>query len=218
MMKTITKATLRMIVALALMGATAAQAASVSYFLDQSNTLADGPNYLQVTIDDQGAPGLINFMVATLTPLNSIAGGNFGIQTFGWNTLLNTSSIPDSSIVNLPSGWVGNVNPPPNTIDGFGKFDIAVSNGGSNRLTTLTFSIDVAGDAISDYVELSSGTAGQGNVFFAAHVAGFDDGQGNTSAYFGGSTPVPVPAAAWLFGSGLLGLVGAARRKRNTNN
>ncbi|MGB5717302.1 MAG: VPLPA-CTERM sorting domain-containing protein, partial [Gammaproteobacteria bacterium] len=26
--------------------------------------------------------------------------------------------------------------------------------------------------------------------------------------------PVPIPAAAWLFGSGLLGLVGMARRKR----
>ncbi len=28
-------------------------------------------------------------------------------------------------------------------------------------------------------------------------------------------TPVPVPAAVWLFGSGLLGLAGVARRKRN---
>ena len=27
-------------------------------------------------------------------------------------------------------------------------------------------------------------------------------------------TPVPVPAAVWLFGSGLLGLVGVARRKK----
>ena len=26
--------------------------------------------------------------------------------------------------------------------------------------------------------------------------------------------PVPVPAAVWLFGSGLLGLVGIARRKK----
>ena len=26
-------------------------------------------------------------------------------------------------------------------------------------------------------------------------------------------SPVPVPAAVWLFGSGLLGLIGAARRK-----
>jgi hypothetical protein len=30
-----------------------------------------------------------------------------------------------------------------------------------------------------------------------------------------GVTTVPVPAAVWLFGSGLLGLVGVARRKRN---
>ena len=27
--------------------------------------------------------------------------------------------------------------------------------------------------------------------------------------------PVPLPAAAWLFGSGLLGLVGLARRKKS---
>ena len=29
-------------------------------------------------------------------------------------------------------------------------------------------------------------------------------------------SPVPIPAAAWLFGSGLLGLIGIARRKRAT--
>jgi hypothetical protein len=30
----------------------------------------------------------------------------------------------------------------------------------------------------------------------------------------GSVSTVPVPAAAWLFGSGLLGLVGVARRKK----
>jgi hypothetical protein len=200
----------------------AAQAASVSYYLDQSNLssgpLGDGINYLMVTVDDQGSPGLINFSVQTLPALNGIAGSNFGIQTFALNTLLDTSTIPDGSIVNLPSGWSGNVVPPPNTIDGFGMFDISVDNGGGNRLTTLNFSIDVAGDNVGDYIALSSGNAGQGNVFFAAHVAGFDDGAGNTSAFFGGSTsaPVPLPAAAWLFGSGLLGLGALARRGRST--
>ncbi len=29
------------------------------------------------------------------------------------------------------------------------------------------------------------------------------------------ASPVPVPAAAWLFGSGLLGLIGVARRRNN---
>jgi hypothetical protein len=28
------------------------------------------------------------------------------------------------------------------------------------------------------------------------------------------ASPVPIPAAAWLFGSGLLGLIAAARRRR----
>lgn len=30
----------------------------------------------------------------------------------------------------------------------------------------------------------------------------------------GGPAPIPVPAAAWLFGSGLMGLVGVARRRK----
>lgn len=32
----------------------------------------------------------------------------------------------------------------------------------------------------------------------------------------GGSAPVPLPAAVWLFGSGLLGLVGVSRRRKTT--
>ncbi len=40
-----------------------------------------------------------------------------------------------------------------------------------------------------------------------------DDFKGN----FGSQPqPVPIPAAAWLFGSGLLGLAGVSRRKKNT--
>ena len=36
---------------------------------------------------------------------------------------------------------------------------------------------------------------------------------GATTSFSGNITPIPVPAAVWLFGSGLLGLVGVARRK-----
>jgi hypothetical protein len=36
---------------------------------------------------------------------------------------------------------------------------------------------------------------------------------GLTFSLAGGGAPVPVPAAVWLLGSGLLGLAGVARRK-----
>ena len=53
---------------------------------------------------------------------------------------------------------------------------------------------------------------------FAAHVADFVTSDPNvTSGFFGGGklAVVPVPAAVWLFGAGLLGLIGVARRKQS---
>lgn len=192
------------------------QAASVSYFLDQSNALPDGSNYLKVTIAD-GADGDINFTVEILTALSSLASSNFGIQKFGFNTSIPLSSIDvTNNITGLPTGWTANVVPPVNQFDGFGQFEISAEATGGFRSDPLTFSIiGVAGDTINDYSVLSTGTAGQGNVYYAAHVAGFCYGAGcaTTSAYFGGSAAVPVPAAVWLFGSGLLGLIGFSRRK-----
>lgn len=202
-------------------GSVSANAASVSYFLDQSNEnilLPDGNNYLQVTIDDQGAMGtvdqLINFTVEIVAG-SAIAGA--GIDKFGFNVVSTATLPPDSGGASdpwtLPTNWSALVSPPPNQQDGFGKFDIEIStSGATNRLDPLTFSLDITGDSVTDYIDLSGNPAGEGNVFFSAHVAGFDI-SGTTSAFFGGSTPVPVPAAAWLFGSGLLGLVGIARRK-----
>ncbi len=50
-----------------------------------------------------------------------------------------------------------------------------------------------------------------GSLRIGIHVIAFaNDG----SESFVGPSPVPVPAAVWLFGSGLLGLVGIARRRR----
>ena len=46
-----------------------------------------------------------------------------------------------------------------------------------------------------------------------AGIATLRPGDTNTFAKF---SPVPVPAAVWLFGSGLLGLIGIARRKTIT--
>lgn len=216
------------VLAAGLCGATAAHAASVSYYLDQTNTppLSDNVNYLMVTLDDNtlsstpGNDNLITFTVSTV-PGAFTEGGNFGIQSFGFNNPGNV--MLTSSNFLLPTGWGVNFPPPDNTLDGFGKFDIAITSTGSNRLDPLEFSIDVNGDNyLTSYFGPSSGNAGgEGNAWFAAHVTDFVIGATMvSSAWFGGgegggSPPnvVPVPAAVWLFGSGLLGLIGLARRK-----
>ena len=214
------------LLAAGLCGATAAHAASISYFLDQTNTtppLSDGVNYLMVTLDDNtasptlGFDNLITFTVSTV-PGAFTEGTNFGIQSFGFNNP--TALALSSSDFLVPTGWSID-EPPPSQLDGFGAFDYVISDGGANRQDPLVFSIDFHGDSFADYAGPSSGTAGEGNAWFAAHVADFVvEGSEVSSAWFGGgdggSPPnvIPVPAAVWLFGSGLLGLIGIARRKK----
>lgn len=100
------------------------------------------------------------------------------------------------------------------TMDGFGGFDVAVempTGSGAAGVDPLMFLITgVTGDSIATYATDGS-TGGQPNAgsLFAAKVSSTGPG-----AFIGGGSPVPVPAAVWLFGSGLLGLVGIARRKK----
>lgn len=191
-----------------LFASTAARAASVSFYLDQSNKLPDGTNYLSVMLTENLSGG-VDFLVQTLNPLNGIAGRNFGIQKFGFNFTSNTPY----EITGLPDYWRVKKD---KQMSEFGRYDIRLQGKGKARTDTLAFT--VGGVALADFDD-----------FFAAHVAGFewcpDDSQKKrkwcsgkecvSSAYFGGSvSQVPVPAAVWLFGSGLLGLVGVAKRSR----
>ena len=202
--------------AVALLAASTAmpvQAANVSYFLDKSNEMPDGINYLKVTISDSMTTiGDIDFSVDVLTGNFPAPGTNFGMQTFSFNydTAL---SVSITDIVDIdPSSWT--ISEDKNAGGGFGKFELEFSGSGSNMTELLTFSISgVDGDSPDDYAIGSTLNPSSGE-FFAAHVAGFDAGDNLTSAQFAGSTPVPVPAAFWLFGSGLLGLAGMARRKK----
>jgi hypothetical protein len=207
-----------------------AQAASLSYVLDQSNALTDNVNYLQVTIAD-GSEGAIDFTVQVLDALTGIASDNFGIQSFAFNVAAGNEALA-LNVSNLPDGWTTRDH---YRMSLFGFFDIKLYGGGNSRLSTLTFSITgIEDDTVEDYAVLSKGNATGGNQLFAARVAGFDYGElcGNpeqpvrlikssskciNSAFFAGSTvtnPVPLPATAWLFAVGI-GAVALRVRRRS---
>jgi hypothetical protein len=110
------------------------------------------------------------------------------------------------------------------------------STGGTNPDTTGTFTFNNLSDAINNpfLVVLKEGAAGGGLYawyYFEGKPTGPLSGTWNTTNPFderdlshltiyqiGSGTPpqlIPVPAAVWLFGSGLLGLVGVARRRKH---
>jgi len=196
------------VVLLAALAAAPAQAASLSYFLDQSNDLPNGTNYAVVTIED-GVGGDIDFTVEVLTGAFPTPLSNFGMQAFFFN-YDQSINVDKSNITSVnPADW--DIKENKNAGGGFGKFEFQAKGTGSSRTSLLTFSISgVSGDTVDDYAVGNAGSMGE---FFAADIAGYDDGvSGSTSGKFAGSALVPVPAAVWLFGSAL-GLMGWARRR-----
>jgi len=193
-------------------------AASSSYFLNLSNesgAFPDGTPYLQVDISD-GTGGNIDFSVMTLPALSQYADSNYGIQAFSFN--FGDSGATSGNLV-LPDSWsVKNGN---SSHSIFGKFDTTIKGTGSSRKDPLKFSITgVDGDTPDDYASLLS--IGGESVLFAAHVAGFlvsidgdEFSRQITSAQFGGSGVVPLPASAWLMLSALSACGAWARRRRS---
>lgn len=107
---------------------------------------------------------------------------------------------------NLPGG--NNATPSFVATSGFlADSDPPVQPNGVNPGEWLGILFDLqAGKTFADAIlELESGTLRIG-----IHVQGFSGG-GSESFI---NNPVPVPAAVWLFGSGLLGLIGISRRKK----
>lgn len=106
----------------------------------------------------------------------------------------------------------------PNGIVGFGAY-ICGSNLGSSNLyigdgdttvnDTITFNV-AAGESFGVYSRLIANSYAGSADAFNTFTMSFDDDTYLTAASV---SAVPVPAAAWLFASGLLGMIGVARRR-----
>ena len=94
---------------------------------------------------------------------------------------------------------------------GFTPF-IEISGDGPQSLADVVSFDIAAGDTFTIYAELKALTFGGYADAFSTLDMTFDDI--SNLAALGPMPAVPVPAAVWLFGSGLLGLIGIARRKK----
>lgn len=211
--------------ALALAFPAAARADSVTYYLDQTNiesAFPDGISYLKVVLRSTN-PSIVTFEV---TPVfDFVEGGNYGFQKFAFNY---RGPGPAPQARSIPDDWKIDP-PPPSTMSGFGKFDYILRGKGDERVISVDFYLSginasKPSQALAYFAWPSTGSAGEGNFYFAAHLAGFRADR-ITSGYFAGSSTyfvsdqsggiaaVPLPAGHVLMLGGL-GLLGIARRGR----
>jgi hypothetical protein len=186
---------LSMFGALALLGLTAGQATASTVTATPGTTVVTGGVSTPVSISIDG-----NFTEFT-------SGGTFSVN---WEAGLTLDTFSINEAFPTPPGvWLsGSASVGTNSL----VIDVASFNGelGLINIATLNFIADLAvgGSANITMVDWNVPPSIQtGWIDFTGAPIAVD--------YVGGTitAPVPVPAAAWLMLSGLLGLVGVARRK-----
>lgn len=151
--------------------------------------LAVGSNTMTASFSVSGTPGTVGFSFLSSPYMNTMltAGG----ASANANQLMSVSINQGSTKIFewKPDGILGN------------------ALGGTESADPFALNSSLAGNALFN--------PGSGN--FAAATNSLSTGTYTlkiTMANYVSATAVPVPAAVWLFGSGLLGLAGFARRKK----
>jgi len=183
-----------------------AGANSVTFGLNENNLDVTG-TLATVTLTDLAGGG-VEFIVDPVSPAVQLGGFVFNVDTGVTITSVNLTypTANWSYSGQTSNGYQG--------YDGFGKFDAEVAPNTASedyRTDNITFTVN----GVSDLWKLvDPSTNGS---LFAVHVY-LDtngDGQANdgVTGFAGGGTVLPIPAAAVLFGSALLGVVGVGYRR-----
>lgn len=142
------------------------------------------------------------------------AGGNITVNTFnlsGWDLGLfeDTAALTDTNALSL-TGLSAEVD---FTAAGAGDWTATnLSTGGTTLLLGGKQFVFAITDGIADnWFEATAAVQTAPNT--SNYEVTFANGVSQVYSFDAIPTVVPVPAAVWLFGSGLIGLVGLARRK-----
>jgi hypothetical protein len=193
---------------------------------------ATHPNDLSATLDFQVSGNTLTLSVTNNTDAN-VSGNTFDISEVFFNASTDITSLTLTSplaagdaggVPTAPSGWDFFTN---SMADGFGNFDYAVKlfgdvNLNDNRVDpgeteVLQFTLSCLGGAVcdmNDFVEPNASGYLAAAKFVNGPLVENSDGSFDPDSAFG-TTAIPVPAALWLFGSGLVGLVAAGRRRKH---
>jgi len=211
-------------------GLNQAQALMINFSGQTSDATA--PGFLTAIMDLDVTPGgaatsndLLTVTLANLSDTTGQPGSQNGGFTLS-EAFFNFSG--DSSLLTfdpVPQGTPNAVLTTNQSADGFGTFDVKLDLAGTSNDGLLPnfegfWHIDLGGTGftMADFNLLSDPQPGNNPqlaaLFFSKGPCDpeITDSCVEDSAY---AAPVPVPAAVWLFGSGLLGLVGIARRKQS---
>lgn len=198
-----------------------AQASTLSFGYDLEFSGAQAPAgsgpWLTAIFDDHNLPGPVTLTIA--------AGGMSGTEKisdiyFNLDPLLAPASLVLSHISGVVASSISK-GLDCCKADGDGKYDFQLSfdtSGSNNFASGQTVSYDIAGISgltASSFNFLSTPAGGSGPFLTAAHVLDTTGAGSGGSGWVAATTTTPLPAAAWLLGTGLLGLAGMARRKRS---
>lgn len=177
-------------------------AASITHDLNYSNGFLSPTPFGNVIIEDSGAD--ILFTVNIFSSAYPAQTGNFGMDKFLFNFDPQTLNVASANIQDINPTWSISTTQQGSNL---GSFEFLLAGTGNSRTERLTFKIEnVIGDDISSYA-----VVGNGGHRFAAHVSG---SSGSNTWISDAPSPVPVPAAVWMFGSGLVALLGVRRRRK----